>query len=553
VLFAVMALCQAANLVLVALESGRGLGLPGLWLAAHMPLQLALDLCTAAAGVHVFSLYPAGLPRARVVSAVAWACVAAWLALALAGWVGPVWWTGQSLCIALGLAALWVAGRSHAVEPNPYTRVTRRLSAAALIAMVAVTLAVAFTAQMPARERAVAAAAPAVLYGLLALQLLFTPFLSHSRQLLREFVLLAAICAVASVLGLLFVAVFSIGKLASLACAALIGLGLYLGARQWLLNRLAGASLLATERAFEQIYRAARTVQAHPQRYGKQLTQLLRDLFEPLEVERTDRVPERSRLLGGGSTLVVPLRGAADQTGSAPRSTAAIALRFAHQGRRLFTLEDARLADRLIDQLRRAVAYDMAVEHGRSEERQRIAQDLHDDIGARLLTLMYRTQDPEMENYIRHTLQDLKTLTRGLAASEHRLSHAAAEWKADLMQRATVAQVELRWSFAFDRDLLLSMVQWSALTRVLRELVSNALFHGEATQIDVTFALQGPQMTLQVADDGNGRSPEQWAHGLGLGGVRKRVKALGGEVAWVENRDRGIVCKVRVARFGEPG
>ena len=93
------------------------------------------------------------------------------------------------------------------------------------------------------------------------------------------------------------------------------------------------------------------------------------------------------------------------------------------------------------------------------------------------------------------------------------------------------------------------MVQWSALTRVLRELVSTALYHGHATRIDVSFALEANQLTLQVADDGGGRAPQDWAHGLGLGGVRKRVKLLGGKVAWRENEPCGIVCAVRVADF----
>jgi signal transduction histidine kinase len=43
-----------------------------------------------------------------------------------------------------------------------------------------------------------------------------------------------------------------------------------------------------------------------------------------------------------------------------------------------------------------------------------------------------------------------------------------------------------------------------------------------------------------------GRNPQAWSHGLGLGGVRKRVKQLGGEVDWRENLERGITCHVRL-------
>ena len=96
---------------------------------------------------------------------------------------------------------------------------------------------------------------------------------------------------------------------------------------------------------------------------------------------------------------------------------------------------------------------------------------MHDDIGARLLTLMYEAQSPEMEDDARHTLQGLKTLTCGLAASKQPLAYALAEWKADISQRLPTAQ---------DVDVVMSMVQWSALTRVLRELVSNVIAHAQA-------------------------------------------------------------------------
>lgn len=207
------------------------------------------------------------------------------------------------------------------------------------------------------------------------------------------------------------------------------------------------------------------------------------------------------------------------------------------------------LAEMPTDSSSDSLRLDAAVEQGRGEERLRIAQDLHDDIGARLLTLMYQAPTPDMEEYIRHTLQDLKTLTRGLAAPSHRLSAAAAEWKRDLNHRLELAGCELVWEMQADEDVDLSMVQWSALTRILRELVSNAISHAHARQLRVNLTLAGNLLTLRVSDNGFGRAPELWSHGLGLGGVRKRVKQLEGQVNWRELSPQGICCEVVVPSF----
>ena len=553
-LFVLIALCQALNLVAVAVETLPGLGLSAAAWVAHLPGRVALDLATAAAVLQAWTLGPRRLPYARVATAAGWAVLLAWLALAQAGAlgpagefgaVGPVWWWAQAACLVLATGALAAISHSYRLEPNPYALVMRRFAAVAVLTFAAATAAVAWTAGLSGTGARVAEGASVVWTVFFAAVLLMVPSLVRSRQLLREFALLAAISTVATALDLLFVAVFSLSTTTSLTIAVFIALALYAGARQWVVSHLLGSSMLTTERTFDQLYRAARAVQAGPARYPAVLAALLRELFEPLEVLQVERMPARARIVGNGAALVVPLRSTDDDAAPA----GALALRFAGRGQRLFTVDDARLADRLVDQLRRAVAYDQAVERGRAEERLRIAQDLHDDIGARLLTLMYQAQTREMEDYIRHTLQDLKTLTRGLAASEHRLSHAAVEWKTDLTQRLSAAHAALGWSFEYDRDLLLSVVQWSALTRVLRELVSNALYHGHATRIDVNFALENGVLTLQVADDGEGADPQSWAHGLGLGGVRKRVKLLGGQIAWRENAPLGIVCAVRVHDF----
>jgi signal transduction histidine kinase len=544
-LYAIMSLCQAGNLLAIALENLTGLGLPPGALATTGPMRLGLDLCTGAAAVHAFALTPSRLPHARAIAALAWCGAALWLLGMRLVQPTPLWWWAQGGCIALATAALVVVHRSQRLEPNPYAVVMRRFAGIALGTLVLTTLAVVVIARDQEAPPGLALGASIAWTLVLACLLLLTPLLGRSRQLLREFALLAGIGTVATSVALLFVTLFSLGPFASLAVAVFIALGLYAGARQWILHHFAGSTAMSTERTFDQLYRAAREVQARPSRHPQMLGQLLRELFDPLEMRSLERVPTRSLVVSAGAALVVPLR----PLSAAGAPAFALALRFAQRGRRLFTVDDAVLADRVVEQLGRAVAYDQAVEHGRVEERLRIAQDLHDDIGARLLTLIYQAQSPEMEEYLRDTLQDLKTLTRGLAATEHRLSHAAAEWKADLAQRLTLAHVELGWTFSHDRDLPLSVVQWSALTRVLRELVTNAMYHGGATRIDVGLAVEGRRLTLEVADDGRGRAPQAWAHGLGMGGVRKRVKLLGGEVRWRENGPRGIVCAVRVDHF----
>ncbi len=362
-------------------------------------------------------------------------------------------------------------------------------------------------------------------------------------QFRREFGLLVAASTFGVLLDLSLVNVVQMNGWWAAALSLTSATGVYMVFRQWLLPPPRGAGATTTERMFERLYRIARDVESHPERTPKLLAELLTELFDPLQIQLIRDPASRTRVTVDGSTMLVPVPAvAADREGD----DGAIVLRFAQRGNRSFTVEDLRLAERIVEQLARAVAYDRAVEHGRAEERQRIAQDLHDDIGARLLTLIYKAQTPEMEDYARHTLQDLKTLTRGLAASSHRLSHAAGDWKADLTHRLTAANIDLSWSCEFDEDMLLSMVQWSALTRVLRELVTNSIAHSAASRVEISVKLEQDRMQLSVSDDGAGHSPAQWSHGLGLAGVRKRVKQLNGRVEWKEAEPRGICCRVTV-------
>jgi signal transduction histidine kinase len=549
-LYGLVALAQTTHLLLIGLDTLPAFGVPARWAALDLWVRIACDVVTGAACVHALGVHPRRLPFQGLIAVAAWALGIGFIATVAFNAIPGLWWWVQAMQLTCFAAGYLVLTWSYRLEPHPMVIVMRRLGLAVLAILLLLTAAIALSENDHQVQRFAAGPGALIWYVFQASALMLVPFLSRSQQVMREFTLLAGISAVATSLDLLFVAVFALGQFTSHTLALFLALGLYAGARQWMLNLLMGSNMLTTERMFESLYRIAREIETAGGDTTEHFARLLRELFEPLELSHTARTTSGARVLGDGSTLMVPLpRVPGVPEPHQPRGS--LVLRFARRGRRMFTREDARLTDRVLEQLVRAVAFDRAVEQGRNEERARIAQDLHDDIGARLLTLMYKAQSPEMEDYVRHTLQDLKTLTRGLAASSHLLSHASAEWKADITQRLEAAHCELDWSFDFDRDVNLSVVQWSALTRMLRELINNVIAHAGAGRVDVSARFERGRFTLKVSDDGGGRKPEAWAHGLGLGGIRKRVKLLGGEVRWRENSPRGITCEIRVAELGE--
>ena len=550
-LFALIALAQAGSLAIIALEVSFSFGMPQGIAAAATPLRMALDLVTAAAVVHAATLHPTRLANAGAIATLGWVATAGLVAAIIAHALPGAWWWTQATVATAGVLVIGLFAQSYRRRRHPVAMLLHRLAAVTVGTWVLLSVAIAAAGDLPGMQHPLATVGAVVWYVFFASLLLTLPFLSRSQQLLREFALLAATATVVASLDLLLVGVFSFGQFSSLTVALLVSLAAYAAARQWIINRMVGGRLITTERLFEQVYRVVREVEQRPEQTAQLLAGLLRLLFDPLELLMSRRSTAAVRMSGDAGTLIVPVPSLVASQLPAEGAPRSVLIRFAQRGQRMFTRDDVRLTERILEQLRRAVDYDQAVAQGRHEERARLAQDLHDDIGARLLTLMYKAPDSETEEYVRHTLQDLKTLTRGLAARQHWLSDALGEWKADIAQRLALVHCELDWHATIDEDVLLSVVQWSALTRVMRELVSNVIAHAQATRVDISIRFERDRLEIVVSDDGIGANPAAWAHGLGLGGVRKRVRQLGGDVQWRENPRRGITCHVLVRQLSQ--
>ena len=190
--------------------------------------------------------------------------------------VPGLWWWVQGLQLSYFAAGWLLLIWSYRLTPHPMAIVMRRLSLAVLAILLLLTLTVALSQGNADVQRFAAGPGSLIWYVFQASALMLVPFLSRSQQVMREFTLLAGISAVATSLDLLFVAVLSMSQFTSHTLALFLALGLYAGARQWMLNLLMGSNMLTTERMFEGLYRTAREIETTGGDHTEHFARLLR-------------------------------------------------------------------------------------------------------------------------------------------------------------------------------------------------------------------------------------------------------------------------------------
>ncbi len=269
----------------------------------------------------------------------------------------------------------------------------------------------------------------------------------------------------------------------------------------------------------------------------------LQRMFNPLQIELLDNAPTAVELAQDGIELRIPPLGVLPP----------MRLCYASRGTRLFSPQDLRTVQMLLLLCSRLFAYGDATRHGMEQERQRIARDMHDSLGGRLLTLLHQAPEP-LQPQIRELLDDMRLTVHCLNSGGALLEEALGQWRAEVAERCDSQNVQLRWQQpAATRGIQLDSEQMLHLVRLLRELVSNALKHAQPTQLGVQFELDGEWLSLSVENDRCPTPPAQWKARVGLNSIRYRVMALGGTLE-CSQPEQGLVrqhCRLPLAPAAE--
>lgn len=170
----------------------------------------------------------------------------------------------------------------------------------------------------------------------------------------------------------------------------------------------------------------------------------------------------------------------------------------------------------------------METEHAVAEERERIYRDLHDDVGAKLLSLVYRASSPDTADLARSALQELRDVVSTTQQDTTTLSAACADWRVECEQRLSAAAITLDWQARGDLESIeLHPSQTLNLGRILREAVSNLIKHAQAGRAEIGVEAAVDALRLWVRDDGRGCNGESGGNGRGLSNMEARAARIG--------------------------
>jgi signal transduction histidine kinase len=215
-----------------------------------------------------------------------------------------------------------------------------------------------------------------------------------------------------------------------------------------------------------------------------------------------------------------------------------------------------------LEMAERALAEREIIEAG-AREQQRIAYDLHDDLGQHLVGIAFKAKllgeklqsthpaQAEEASAIARLANDAARLTRLTA---HNLDGAKGAIDLTTALPRLAAAVEENCRVRVRVNTSACSVPASAqvavqLYRIAQEAVRNAIEHGHADMVEIYLVSHQEHIVLTVSDNGCGLDPSVAGQGLGFRTMGSRAHSVGGSCE-VESRTSGttLICQVPIGR-----
>ncbi|GAA3652655.1 sensor histidine kinase [Flavivirga jejuensis] len=203
------------------------------------------------------------------------------------------------------------------------------------------------------------------------------------------------------------------------------------------------------------------------------------------------------------------------------------------------------------------ISIDAMIE-GQEKERQRIANDLHDDLGGLMATVKLHfnvlkdKKTPELFDKTNTLLDEAYQKVRSIAHAKNSGVIAKQGLLKAIQNMADKVSVSNKIIInVIDHDLEDRLENSLELTifRVIQELVTNIIKHAEATEAIIHLTNHEDSLNIMIEDNGKGFNPSQVTtknKGMGISSIDKRVEHLNGTMTIESEINKGTTIIIDI-------
>ncbi len=194
------------------------------------------------------------------------------------------------------------------------------------------------------------------------------------------------------------------------------------------------------------------------------------------------------------------------------------------------------------------------------DERKRIAQDLHDELGpvlsiSRMQLLLLEQSKEDTPKQRDKNLRQIRQFTEQALAITRRVSHqlmpvhlASLGLKKSL-EALTEQAAQATQMFIHLKADELGELSWPislGLYRISAELINNTIKHAKANTVKITIVRKNDELIYDYTDNGKGLPPKATVKGLGLKNIEGRVNALKATLDFGNNKQKGFYAHISI-------
>lgn len=200
------------------------------------------------------------------------------------------------------------------------------------------------------------------------------------------------------------------------------------------------------------------------------------------------------------------------------------------------------------------------IEEGRTKEKKRISEELHDGVlgklfGTRLsLDSLNLVNTDEAKKNRGDYINELKNIETEIRKISHDLNSdfISDSGFIDIISALIETQTKAyRLSFDFEEN---SLIDWDSMSnktkihiyRMLQETLQNIYKHAEASHVKIAFSRKKDVILLDIEDDGKGFNVNKARKGIGLKNIDSRVRDIGGRAEIVSKINQGTKITISI-------